>query len=117
MRRSFLVELVHGDVDTCQAEAFHDFAGGLQTFGHGLPVFVREVSQYIVYLASAWKVVADAEAQAGIVLRAQRGGNVLQSVVAGIASFPFRRRVPKGSDRSSTTISVFSSGMFSFCIQ
>ena len=48
---------------------------------------------------------------------AEAFGRMILSVDLQSLPLPFRRSVPNGSARSSTTINTFSNGMFSFCIQ
>ena len=104
-----MVEMIHCKIQTRQAEIPNNFTGRLQPFGHQLILLFGKGTQHIVNLSATRKVIAYAETQARILLRAQRSGNVLP--------FPFRRKVPKARDRSSTTTSRFSRGMFSFCNQ
>ena len=60
--------MVHGDVDTSQYEALDDLYTQVDGWLQLLHVFLSIFAQHPVYLAATWIIVADAHAQAGIVL-------------------------------------------------
>ena len=64
----FIVVLVHGHVDTGQAEGLDGFGCGLESLVHGEEVFFAEFAKHIVHLTATGKVVAYAKAQAGVFL-------------------------------------------------
>ena len=85
-----LIELVHRDLDASQAEALDDLLGLIQYLGHLLHLLGWELTQDVVDLSATREIVADAKAQAGVVLRAQHLGDILQPVVSGVASLRFQ---------------------------
>ncbi len=62
------------------------FDGNVQASGKRIFLLRGEMSEDLIDLTTARKVVAYAEAQSCVVLRAEHGGNVLQSVVSGVAA-------------------------------
>ena len=93
---SLLVELVHSDVDTSQAETLDDLSGSFQPFIHGFHVLFGKVDQFIGHLMSFRVIIAVTETQAGLVLCTQDFGNMLQPVVSGIASLAFQTERAEG---------------------
>ena len=75
----------HGEGGSAEAESFHGVGCRFEACGHLLHLFGREFAEHEVYLSAARKIVAHAEAQAAILLRAELFGNVLQAVLAGVA--------------------------------
>ena len=85
-----MVEMIHCKIQTRQAEIPDNFTGRLQPFGHQLILLFGKGTQHVVNLSATRKVIAYAETQARILLRAQRSGNVLQPVVSAITAFSFQ---------------------------
>lgn len=92
---SFLVEMVHRELNARERETFNHFAGQFQSFVHGLEVFIGKLSQYEVNLSAAWEIVADAKAQTGVLLRAEHTADVLQSVVSGLTASRSHSQLPE----------------------
>ena len=66
-----MVELVHRDLYAGQAEALDDLGRPVQQLRHLLELLLREMAQDIIDLPAFGIIVANAEAQARVVLCTQ----------------------------------------------
>lgn len=79
-----VVVVVHGEVGAGKAEGLDGIGRVLEHLGHFRHFLGWEFAEHIVYLATSREAVAHAEAQTGVGLRAELGGDVLEAVVAGV---------------------------------
>jgi hypothetical protein len=82
----FAVVVVHGELDAAQREGFDGFAGLGGALLEQRCLVVAELAEHEVCLMAARELVADAEAQAGVLVGAEALGDALQTVVAALAS-------------------------------
>lgn len=91
-----MVELVHRDLYAGQAEALDDLGRPVQQLRHLLELFFRKMAQDIIDLPAFGVIVANAEAQARVVLCTQELCDILKAVVTGIATLWLEAECPEG---------------------
>ena len=92
----FVVILIHCQLDTGQTKTLDDVSRQGQFLRHRIQLFLRKFAQHIIDLSTPREIIANAETQTSIGLRTQQFGNVLQSVVSGIAPFRFQPECTEG---------------------
>ena len=112
--QSLLVERIHRMRHTHRRKTFTRIGSILDDFGQIYIFFIGPLAKHKIDLLSFAKIVANADAQAGVVV-ADDLVDVFESIVAPIAALAAQALFSKL--RSSSTISRFSMGIFSFCNQ
>ena len=89
----FFIVLVHREVDAAETETLDHLSGD----GHALVelclLLGREMPEDVIDLSAAWKVIADAESEAGILLGTEHGSDVAQTIVPSLASGGFHAKL------------------------
>ena len=80
---------IHGAVDALQGELLTASPARFEGFGHLLEIFSFKLSENEIHLSAFWEVIADAETQTCVFLRAEYLCDVFQPIVSGFAA---RRR-------------------------
>ena len=83
------VVLIHGALYAFEGIGADGVGSQGDALVHGGHLLVSETSENEIYLSAAGEVVADAETQAGVLLRAEDGGDMAETVVASLAAAGF----------------------------
>ena len=97
---------IHGAVDALQGVTFDRFVRRVEGFGHLLEIFSFKFPENEIHLSAFGEVIADAETQTCVFLRAEYLCDVFHPLCPASLPDGLRRNCPKGSARSSTTIKV-----------
>ena len=92
----FVIVIGHSQVHALQTEAFHGLGGQLEPLVHHGELFGRKLAQHPVHLTAAREFVADAEAQAGVLLCAEHLTDAPQTVVPALAAGGLEAQVAEG---------------------
>ena len=87
---------IHGAVDALQGVTFDRFAGAFEGFGHLLEIFSFKLSENEIHLSAFGEVIADAETQTCVFLRAEYLCDVFQPIVSGFAARRLESQLSKG---------------------
>ena len=83
---SFVIELIHGSVDALEAEGWDDLGGHFEALVDRLFLFVRPFAEHEVDLRSARVLVSYTKAYACVVLCAENGLDVTESVMPAVGA-------------------------------
>src|SRR5690606_21596132 len=85
----FSVKSIHSNIYSGEREGFNNIAAQFQTFGQSLFLFGFPFAQNVIYLSSFCKSIAYPKAETVVICSLQCILNILQTVVAAVASFGF----------------------------